>query len=69
MERRKRQRKWNGHGLLFLKYFYFIFHFPHYLALFVLHFIVLMKIIKKLVAARGPDGGKKEIKEIERTYM
>jgi len=37
------------------------------IALFVLHFTVLMKIIKKLVA-RAPDGGKKEPKEIERTY-
>jgi len=29
MEPRKRQRKWNGHGLLFLQVLFILFHFTH----------------------------------------
>ena len=61
---RKRERLWNGYGLLFLQVFFTLFHFTHYLALFVLHFTVLMQKIKKPVAGAS-DGGKKETKQIE----
>jgi len=53
---RKRQRKWNGHRLLFFyKYFYFISLYT-FVSLFVLNFTFLMQKIKKLVTG-VPDGG------------
>jgi len=71
---RKRQRiwnqerdkwKWHGHGLLFLQVV-LLFHFTHYLALFCLTFYRFNA--KNQEAGRwGPDGGKKETAEIDRT--
>jgi len=57
--RRYRQRKWNGHGLLFLQLFllYFTLHISQ--LFLVLHFTILMQKIKKLVAG-ATNGRKKE---------
>ena len=60
---RKRQRKWNGHRLLFLQVVLLYFTLRISWPCSVLHFTILMQKIKKLV-----DIGKKETKEIEQTF-
>jgi len=58
-ETKEMERTW----AVILQAFFTLFHFTHYLALFVLHFTVLMQQIKKLVA-RAPTAERKRQRKL-----